>query len=170
MSTFVGLLRAINVGGTGMLPMKELSALCEGLGFEKVRTYIQSGNVILETTLSEKNVKTALEQALTEKMGKKIDVLVRSASELRAILQANPFPDAPPAKVAVVFLSGPVPKTLLEDLPAPGGEEVRGGNREIYIFYPNGMGRSKLKLPAIGGATTARNINTVAKLVAMTGC
>jgi uncharacterized protein (DUF1697 family) len=168
MAIFVGLLRAINVGGTGMLSMKELSALCEGLGFKKVRTYIQSGNVVLESSLSEENVKAKLEHALAKKMGRKIDVLVRSAPELGSVLEANPFPDAPPAKVAVIFLPGPAPKALLENLAAPGGEEVRRGNREIYIFYPDGMGRSKLKLPAIARAGTARNINTVAKLVAMT--
>jgi uncharacterized protein (DUF1697 family) len=168
MAIFVGLLRAINVGGTGMLPMKELSALCEGLGFQKVRTYIQSGNVALESSLSEENVKAKLEHGLAKKMGRKIDVLVRSAPELRSVLEANPFPDAPPAKVAVVFLPGPTPKALLENLATPGGEEVRRGNREIYIFYPDGMGRSKLRLPAVAGAGTARNINTVVKLVAMT--
>jgi uncharacterized protein (DUF1697 family) len=164
---FVALLRAINVSGTGMLPMKELSAICIDLGFKKVRTYIQSGNVIFESALPEENVRAGLEQVLTIRMGKKVDVMVRSASEVRSILEANPFPDAPPAKVAVLFLSHPAPKGILDNLAAPGGEEVRLGNREIYIHYPNGMGRSKLKLPPACGAATARNINTVTKLVAM---
>lgn len=168
MTIFVALLRAINVSGTGMLPMKELSAICVDLGFEKVRTYIQSGNVVFESTLPEENVRAGLEQVLTRRMGKKVDVMVRSASELRSILKANPFPEAEPAKVAVVFLSHPAPKGMLDNVAAPGGEEVRLGNREIYIHYPNGMGRSKLKLPSTPGAATARNINTVTKLVAMT--
>ncbi len=168
MSIFVALLRAVNVGGTGMLPMKELSAICVKLGFEKVRTYIQSGNVIFESALPERDIQAKLEQVLTKKMGKKIDVMVRSASELRSILEANPFPEAEPAKVMVVFLSHAAPKGILDNLAAPGGEEVRPGTREIYIYYPNGMGRSKLKLPPSLGAATARNINTVAKLVAMT--
>jgi uncharacterized protein (DUF1697 family) len=164
---FVALLRAINVGGTGMLPMKDLSAICTDLGFKKVRTYIQSGNVIFESALPEENVRAGLDQVLTRRMGKKVDVMVRSASELRSILEANPFPDAPPAKVAVLFLSHPAPKGILDNLAAPGGEEIRLANREIYIYYPNGMGRSKLKLPPTCGAATARNINTVTKLVAM---
>lgn len=169
MAIFVALLRAINVGGTGLLPMKELAGLCAGIGVENVRTYIQSGNVVFETALSESRIQTKLEQALTTRMGKKIDVVVRSASELRSILKANPFPDAMPAKVAVVFLSRPAHKDLLHQIATPGGEEVRLGKREIYIYYPNGMGKSKLKLPSALGPATARNINTVGKLVAMTG-
>ncbi len=101
-------------------------------------------------------------------MGKKVDVMIRSASELRSILEANPFPAAPPAKVAVLFLSHAAPKGVLNNVATPGGEEVRSGNREIYIHYPNGMGQSKLKLPSTCGAATARNINTVTKLVALT--
>ncbi|HUZ65645.1 MAG TPA: DUF1697 domain-containing protein, partial [Acetobacteraceae bacterium] len=82
MSVFIALLRAINVGGTGMLPMKALAALCADLGFGKVRTYIQSGNVVFESSLSEDGVQAGLEQALAEKMGKRIDVVVRTAREL----------------------------------------------------------------------------------------
>jgi len=167
MSVFIALLRAINVGGTGMLPMKALAALCADLGFGKVRTYIQSGNVVFESSLSEDGVQAGLEQALAEKMGKRIDVVVRTARELRSVLEANPFPDAPPAKVAVVFRSAPVPKGLLDTLVIPGREEVRAGGRELYIHYPDGMGRSRLKLPPSMGATTVRNINTVARLVEM---
>ena len=168
MAVFIALLRAINVGGTGMLPMKELSALCTELGLAKVRTYIQSGNVVFESRLSEEKVRAALEKALAERMRKTIDVMVRTAAELRSVLEANPFPDAQPAKVAVVFRSGPAPKGLLENLVIPGGEEVRLGKREIYIHYPDGMGRSKLRLSSAVGVVTVRNINTVAKLVAMT--
>lgn len=148
--------------------MKDLSAICVDLGFEKVRTYIQSGNVVFESALSENAVRAELEQALTTRMGKKAGVIVRTASELRSILEANPFPEAPPAKVSVVFLSETVPKEFVDRVVAPGGEEVRLGDREIYIRYPEGMGRSKLKLPSTNGPATARNINTVTKLVAMT--
>jgi uncharacterized protein (DUF1697 family) len=167
MTVFVGLLRAINVGGTGTLSMKALSALCKELGFDKVRTYIQSGNVVFESHLVEGAVREGLELSLTERIGKRIDVTVRTASELLSILEANPFPDAQPAKVAVVFRSDSVLNGLLDNLIIPGGEEVRPGQREIYIHYPNGMGRSKLKLPPSVGVVTVRNINTVAKLAAM---
>jgi uncharacterized protein (DUF1697 family) len=167
MTVFVALLRAINVGGTGTLSMKELSALCADLGLKRVRTYIQSGNVVFESLLSEAALREKLEQALTKRMEKRVDVVVRTASELRSVVEANPFPDAPPAKVAVFFRSDPLPKGLLDNLVIPGGEEVRPGRREIYVHYPNGMGRSKLRLSPSAGVGTVRNMNTVAKLVAI---
>ncbi len=168
MTTYVALLRAVNVGGTGLLPMKDLAALCTGLGFANVRTYIQSGNVVLRSNLSEQRIRKVLEAALAERLGKPVDVMIRSASELGAVLAANPFPEAPPSRVAVLFSSDPVPESAVDDVIAPGGEQAAAGTRELYIFYPDGMGRSKLKLPATLKRTTARNINTVAKLVAMT--
>ncbi len=146
--------------------MKELAAMCEDLGFKKVRTYIQSGNVVFESSLSEKQVQSRLEQALAKKMGKPVDVMLRSSAELAAILKGNPFPQAEPARVAVVFVSQEVPKELPE-IAGPDGEQVRPGKRELYVYYPKGMGRSKLKIPSSVGPVTARNINTVTKLVAM---
>jgi uncharacterized protein (DUF1697 family) len=165
---FIALLRGINVGGTGLLPMKELAALCSGLGFQAVRTYIQNGNVIFESKLSEEAVQSRLEKALAARMEKKIDVMVRTSAEMRAILSANPFPDKEPAKVAAAFLCEPPPKDLRKNVVALGGEQVRLGKREVYVYYPDGMGRSKLKLPLGGAAATVRNINTVSKLVALT--
>ncbi len=147
--------------------MKELSRVCTELGFAKVQTYIQSGNVVFESKLSEKSVRAKLEDVLTKELGKKADVLVRTPSELRSILEGNPFPEAHPSRVSIVFLSNPVPRDLLDTVVAPGGEEVRLGHREVYIHYPEGMGRSKLKLHFPGDAGTARNINTITKLVAM---
>src|SRR5579859_4967446 len=101
---FIALLRGINVGGSGLLPMKDLAGLCCGLGFEAARTYIQSGNVLFESRLSEEGIRSSLEKALAKKMGKKIDVMVRTSAEMRSILKNNPFPDKEPAKVAVAFL------------------------------------------------------------------
>ena len=168
MAIFIALLRGINVGGSGCLSMKELADLCSGLSFEAVRTYIQSGNVIFESHLPEGAVRSRLERALAANMGKKIDVMVRTPAEMRSILGKNPFPGKEPAKVNVAFLCEPPPKDLMKNAVAPGGEQVKPGKREIYIYYPDGMGRSKLKLPLKGAAATVRNINTVAKLVALT--
>jgi uncharacterized protein (DUF1697 family) len=165
MTTHIALMRAVNVGGTGKLPMKDLAKLCEDLGYRNVRTYIQSGNVVFSSDKSEKAIRSQLEAALTKLMGNPADVVVRTASELAAVLKGNPFPKAEPAKVGVYFQSEPVQKSLLKSVVAPGGEEVRLGKREIYIHYPNGMGRSKLKFTA--GIGTMRNMNTVAKLVAL---
>jgi uncharacterized protein (DUF1697 family) len=169
MTVFVALLRAVNVGGTGKLPMKDLSKLCTDLDFRDVRTYIQTGNVVFKSPLSAVRVRASLEKSLTAHMGKKIDVVVRNAAELRRVLESNPFPTAEPARVAVVFCSVPVDKKAFDAVVAPGGEQVVAGGCEFYVHYPDGMGRSKLKLPRIEGFATMRNINTVAKLVAMTG-
>ncbi len=165
MTTYIALLRAINVGGTGKLPMKDLTAICASLGFEKVRTYIQSGNVVLESKLSEEMIRTRLEKALTERLGKQANVVVRTAAELKSVLKDNPFPHAEPSEVGVHFQSDRLNKKLLDNVVTPGGEEVQLGKREIYIYFPNGMGRSKLKLSA--GVGTVRNMNTIAKLVHM---
>jgi uncharacterized protein (DUF1697 family) len=93
--------------------------------------------------------------------------MVRTSDEMRLILKRNPFAHRQPAKVAVAFLHEPPPRDLLKYVVAPGGEQVQPGRREIYIYYPEGMGRSKLKLPLNSACLTSRNINTVAKLVAM---
>ena len=100
-------------------------------------------------------------------MGRPIDVMVRDAEAMRDALARNPFPDAEPAKVAVLFCAEPVPKGLVDGLTGPDGEVVVAAGREVYIHYVQGMGRSKLKLPKALGVNTVRNVNTVAKLVAM---
>jgi uncharacterized protein (DUF1697 family) len=164
---FIALLRAVNLGGTRILAMKDLSAVCTGLGFANVRTFIQSGNVLFRTAREEADVCAVLEKALTSHMKTRVDVFVRTASEMERVLSANPFPDAEPSKVIVVFLPTPPPKSILDTVVAPGGERVELGRREIYIYYPNGIGRSKLKIKASDGQGTARNINTVRKLVAL---
>ena len=167
MTVFAALLRAVNVGGTGALPMADLRALCEAARFKRVRTYIQSGNVVLDSAHPEAKVKAMLEKALAAKMGQPVGVMVRTGAELDAILADNPFPGSEPAKTLVVFLDEAPAANLLDGLVAAGGEEVRLGRREIYVRYPDGQGSSKLKVP--GAKTgTARNLNTVAKLAAMT--
>ena len=148
--------------------MTELVGLCSSLGFYAVRTYIQSGNVIFDSNLSAEEIQSRLQDALAVKMRKWITVIVRTPAEMRSILGRNPFPDQEPAKVGVVFLASTPPKNVIKNVVAPGGEQVRAGKREIYVYYPDGMGRSKLKLPLEGACTTVRNLNTVAKLVAMT--
>ena len=167
MTAYVALLRAINVGGTGKLPMTELRAVCEELGYGDVKTYIQSGNVVFTSKLSEAKVKAALEKALAQRMGKPVAVLVRTHDELAATLAKNPFPDASPSKVLVLFLDDKPPKGALDDVVAPGGEELELHGRALFVHYPNGMGRSKLKVPFAKEAT-GRNVNTLAKLVDMT--
>jgi uncharacterized protein (DUF1697 family) len=163
MTCFVALLRAVNVGGTGALPMKELAALCAGLGHDDVRTYIASGNVLFRCALSEADVRSGLERALAARMGKAVDVMVRTGAEMRAVLEANPFPAGDPKRVVVAFLNAPAPEDFLGRIKNVKAEEVRILGREIYLHYRDGIGRSKLKLPS-SPAATGRNLNTVARL------
>ena len=90
MPSYVALLRAVNVGGTGKLAMTDLRRLCESAGLSCVKTYIQSGNVVFKSALGEAKVKAKLEKALTAKMGKPSFAMVRTAAELRAVVERNP--------------------------------------------------------------------------------
>ena len=167
MIRFVALLRAVNVGGTGKLPMKDLVQLCTDAGFVDVQTYIASGNVVFATDLPTDQAKTALEARLEAYAGRPVPVFIRTGLELSRILDANPFPEKPGNRTMVVFLGGTPPKDTLEQATRLKTEEVRLGERELYIHYGEGMGQSKLKIPAAQSGT-ARNMNTVAKLVTMT--
>jgi len=166
MPVFVALLRAVNVGGTGKLPMSDLVDMATAAGFRRVRTYIASGNVVFESRGTEARVKRALEDALARHAGKQVAVMVRTADEMAAVLAGNPFPDRAPNRTVAVFLDTPPPADWRDGLVAPGGEEVYAGARELYIHYGDGMATSRLKLPAATPGT-ARNLNTVARLAAM---
>ena len=163
MPRYVALLRAVNVGGTGKLPMTELKAMSVEEGFTDVQTYIASGNVVFSSKLGAAKVKAALEKRLHAYAGKPVGVAVRSADEIAAVLKANPFPKAPPNTTVAIFLDEPPPKDALKDIKGQQDEQMRLGKREIYVAYGSGMGRSKLKIPAAANGT-ARNLNTIAKL------
>ena len=160
---YVALLRAVNVGGTGKLPMAELKAMCVAEGFAGVQTYIASGNVVFESKLPAAKVKAALEKRLQAYAGKPVGVVIRTAAEMAAVLAATPFPKAPGNWTVAIFLDEAPPADALSDIRGQQDEEVRLGKREIYVAYGAGMGRSKLKIPAAAKGT-ARNINTIAKL------
>lgn len=166
MPTYVALLRAVNVGGTGRLAMADLRAMCVEAGFSSVETYIASGNAVFSSPGSAASAKAALEARLMRYAGKPVGVAVRTAREMADILAANPFPAAEPSRTYVVFLDAPAPRNALAAATGRTDEQLHLGRREIYIAYPNGMGRSKLKVPAAGKGT-ARNLNTVAALVEM---
>lgn len=166
MNNYIVLLRAVNVGGTGKLPMADLRAMCESAGFKDVRTYIASGNVVLRSASSAAQVKTTLEASLMRYAGKPVGVLVRTAVEMAAILSANPFPRAAPNRLVVVFLDQAPAADTLATLSHVNGEEVALGARELYVHYGDGMADSKLKIPA-AKTGTGRNLNTVAKLAKM---
>jgi uncharacterized protein (DUF1697 family) len=166
MPVFVVLLRAVNVGGTGKLPMGDLKRLCEKAGFRNVRTYIASGNVVAERQDADAEAKAALEAELRTYAGKPVGVIVRTAAEMSEVVAGNPFPGRSASRTVVIFLDHAPPADALKDVKGQTNEEARLGRREIYVHYPDGIGRSKLRIPAARDGT-ARNMNTVAKLVAM---
>jgi uncharacterized protein (DUF1697 family) len=165
-TAYIALLRAVNVGGTGKLPMTELAKMCEAAGFAKVKTYIASGNVVFTSSLGEAKVKAALEAAMELYAGKPVGVMVRTAAEMAAVRDANPFPDAPGNRVIAIFLDESPPKDAANHATQRKDEEIALGSREIYVRYDEGMGESKLKIPA-AKTGTGRNMNTVAKLAEM---
>jgi uncharacterized protein (DUF1697 family) len=163
-TAFVALLRAVNVGGTSKLPMAQLKAIAEELGFGNPRTFIASGNLVFTSDESEAQVTRALQKALAAHMGKAVPVLVRTAAEMAAVAKANPFKDAPGRRVLVTFLADAPPKDALTEAKGHDGERLALGQREIYVDYCGTLlGRSKLRIPAAEKGT-GRNMNTVAKL------
>jgi uncharacterized protein (DUF1697 family) len=168
MNRYVAFLRAVNVGGTGALPMAELKMMGEDCGFDNVRTYIASGNLLFESAADEAAVKIALEAKLAGRAGRPVEVFVRNHAELAAIVAANPFPDAHGSRHLVYFQDNPPTADLITQCRDIQGERLALGLRELYVDYGEGIRFTKLKIP---GKTerTARNMNTVAKLAAMAG-
>jgi len=166
MAAFVALLRAVNVGGTGKLPMSELKTMCEELGFTGVRTYIASGNVVFASRKTEAAVKAALEKRLAAYAGRAIGVMVRNAAEMVQVSADNPFPKAAPNRTMAIFLDAAPPKETLAAIRGKKDEEIKLGKCEIYVHYGEGMAKSKLVVPA-AKTGTARNMNTVAVLARM---
>ena len=166
MPRYVAMLRAVNVGGTGKLPMATLVRICEALGFDRVRTYIASGNAMFSTRMREQKVKAILEQTLADYADKPIGVLVRTDEEMAAVLATNPFRTEPPERTVAIFLDQAPPAGALEEVRGRRTELLALGAREIYVAYKDGIAHSKLGIPAATSGT-ARNMNTVAKLAAM---
>jgi uncharacterized protein (DUF1697 family) len=166
MTTYVALLRSVNVGGTGKLKMTDLKAQCEAAGFQNVRTFIASGNVLFESRAAEAHVKRTLERQLSSFTGKPVIALVRTAEEMRAIHEANPFPKANQSGAVAIFLDEPPARDELKSITGRTVEQIRMGKREIYVDYAGTLAHSKLKIPA-ARTGTARNLNTVARLAAL---
>ncbi len=162
-TAYVALLRAVNVLGTGKLPMADLALICRTIGFDQVKTYIASGNVVFLSPLSEPEVKSALEEALAAYSGKPMRVLIRTAREMAAVLAANPFPNALPNRNMAFFLDHAPPPDALTAVTLQRDEQLATGLRELYVHYPNGQGESRIHIRAVKDGT-ARNLNTIAKL------
>ena len=177
MTRFVALFRGINVGGNKSVRMDALKELHESLGLQRVETYIQSGNVVFT---SDDAIPTQLARQIAEafehKFGFSSNVMVRTADEFKVIIENNPFKDQPMKEtkwvVAMILASDPT-STAREDIQKTysGPEELHITGQEVYIYYPEGIGRSKLtntflekKLKTMG---TARNWNTVLRVQKM---
>ena len=117
-------------------------------------------------TASEAEAKDALEAELRAYAGKPVGVIVRTAAEMAKVVANNPFPDRSASQTVAIFLDHAPPADALKDVKGQTNEEFHSGAREVYVHYPDGIGRSKLRIPAARDGT-ARNMNTVAKLAAM---
>jgi uncharacterized protein (DUF1697 family) len=162
MTAYAALLRAVNVGGR-QLKMADLKRIAEECGLGCPRTFIASGNLLFTSEQSEAMVKRELERAVSEHMGKTVEVMVRSAAELDAIVHANPFPDQAGNRTVAFFFDAAPDQGAIDGAKNLTTERLARGTREIYVHYPDGQGRSKLQLGRTV-ATTGRNMNTVAKL------
>jgi uncharacterized protein (DUF1697 family) len=165
-TAYVALLRAVNVSGTGILPMAELRSMGEACGFTQVRTHIASGNLLFASDEGEEAVGQAIEDRLEGFFKKRVPVFVRSAAEMRLIADANPFPDESGSRNMVFFLKDAPPADLLGKVRGQQGERIALGTREISVAYGDGIRHTKLKLPDPDGRT-GRNRNTVEKIAAL---
>lgn len=163
MTSYVALLRGVNLMGGTTLRMADLKAIAEELGLESPRTLIASGNLLFTSGKNETAIKSALEAALGKHMLREVGVMVRTAREMAVVAANNPFGDAPASSVVAIFLDKAPPKDTIDGAKNMVDERLALGAREIYVHYPSGQGRSKLRIPAASRGT-ARNMNTVAKL------
>ena len=175
----IALLRAVNLPGHNKIGMADLKALLIGLGFTDAQTLLQSGNIVFTGgTKTTTSLEQTLERAAAKQLGLETDFIVRTAKEWQAIVDANPFPreakDDPSHLLAVITRDevSPASATALQKA-IVGRELVRAKGRCLYIVYPDGIGRSKLTSTIfekhIKTRGTARNWNTVLKLLALAG-
>lgn len=177
MSVVIGLLRGINVGGHSKLAMDALRELCESLELREAQTYVQSGNVVFQTKESDlARLTKRIEEAIEKRFRFRPDVILRTPAQLKEVVKHNPFPGyaaKEPGKLLVMFLAGEPAKNAKEIVAniRRSHEELKIQGREIYIYFPEGAGKSKLPWATLadklGTRGTARNWNTVTKLLEM---
>ncbi|MEU9323155.1 DUF1697 domain-containing protein [Streptomyces canus] len=179
-TTYAALLRGINVGGSRKVPMADLRTLMEDLGHGGVRSYLQSGQAVFTADHGDEEILAAeFAGAIEKRFGFAVDVIVRDHAYLKAIAEACPFPAAEleAKQLHVTYFSAPVDADRFAEIDQAAylPEEFRLGDRALYLYAPDGLGRSKLaerlSKPRLnkGVIATSRNWNTVVKLVEMTG-
>lgn len=172
---YVALLRGVNLARNRRLDMKALSRLLEDLGFEDSRTFLQSGNAVLTSPRSAAQVKRKLEQGIASELGLETEVFLRTKTQLAKVVAANPLEQVVenPSWYQVSFLASKLPAKAARELEAAdvAPEQVVVSGREIYAWYPSGMQRSGLTQllteRKLGVSSTARNWNTVTRLLAL---
>ena len=177
MPAVISLLRGINVGGHHQVKMEALLALYESLGLSSAQAYVQSGNVVFRTSERDlARLAARIAKAIEQTFGFHADVFVRSTPEMRNVIRRNPFAGRTgiePNRLLVTFLgSAPSPEAQAKALAIPAApEELRIDGREMYIYYPNGVGRAKLSPAVLERALrvsgTGRNWNSVTRLLEM---
>jgi len=175
MPVVISFLRGVNVGGHAKIKMDALRDLCVSLKFQEPQTFIQSGNVIFKTTeRSLVLVAKRLQQAIEKKFACRPEVILRTADELRRVISKNPFKgrvDIEPGKLLVYFLAAEPAKDATKSLAALAiePEELHLIDRELFIYFPNGQGKSKLSWARVDKALqttgTGRNWNSVTKIL-----
>jgi uncharacterized protein (DUF1697 family) len=169
----VALLRGINVGGRGRLPMADLRAVATGLGYDAVATYIQSGNLVLSTADRAETVAEDLAAAIAASSGVQPAVVVRTRSQLAAVVRDNPFlvTGEDEGHLHVMFAGGPASAAVASlDLAAYAPEAAIAVDTDLYLLLPNGVGRSRLATDLgrqKGTVGTMRSWRTVTALLAM---
>ena len=170
------LLRGINLGPRNRIAMPALRELLTGAGFDDVRTYVQSGNIVLSTRRRPEAVETACEQLIAAELGLTIAVVARTRDELAEVVRRNPLGDVAtnPKRYQVSFLDAEPDPEALEKLAALAvdGERIEAIGREVYAWHPDGIARSKLWAGLAGKGlgvkkATARNWTTVMTLLEM---
>ena len=170
------MLRGINLGPNRRVPMADLRALLTDAGYGEVQTYVQSGNVVVESTAKPAELEREAAALISERFGFDVPVVVRTARQLAAVVKRNPLGDVAtePKRYQVSFLSGKPPADVVRAMQeaAVGEERVVCHGREIYAWHPEGVARSKLwnalAGKGLGVTATARNWTTVLALLEMT--
>lgn len=168
MSTYIILLRGINVSGKNKLPMAELRELLNDLEFKNVQTYIQSGNIILSSNKDKNEISELIKNGIKTQFGYDVPVIIRTIEEWKTVIKNNPFPIDNPKILGFVFLDQ-TPKTTTLDVKGMKDDKYEISNDMVYIHCPSGFGKTKLtnnlfeqKLKI---TATTRNFKTVMKLL-----
>jgi uncharacterized protein (DUF1697 family) len=174
MTRYAVFLRAVNVGGNNKVPMATLRQIATDAGFTDVATYVQSGNLVLSAdTTRPADVERAIHEGIHDALGLDIDVIARSRADLAAVIKASPYADRAedPKKVHVSFLAGKPSAAAIKacDPEEFDPERFEFGDRCVYLWHPDGVGRSKMATAPwakrLGVAGTGRNWRTVTKML-----